>query len=151
MVHTIFNLVATACLLPFTKGLEKLAYLTIREGDKKQGEFSLLDERFLATPSFAIEQCKNLTIEMANLSRDNFNLAMDLTKHYRSGGLTEVNQNEEKIDMYEDRLGTYLVKLSSKSLSIRDSKQISKLLHTIGDFERISDHAEMCIRDRGTD
>ena len=141
MVHTVFNLVATSCLLPFTKGLEKLAYLTIREGGKKQDEFQLLDERFLATPSFAIEQCKNLTIEMANLSRDNLFLAIELTKNYRNGGLTEVNQNEEKIDMYEDKLGTYLVKLSAKSLSMQDSKQISKLLHTIGDFERISDHA----------
>ncbi len=142
IVHTIFNLVATLCLLPFTKLLEKLAYLTIRDDIKtKEPEFPLLDERFLATPSFAIEQCKTLAIDMANLARENLLLSMELTKNYESGGLTQVNQNEDKIDHFEDTLGTYLVKLSSKSLSDRDSQEISKLLHSIGDFERVSDHA----------
>ena len=140
VVHTAFNLFSTALLLPFARGLEKLASLTIREKDTVTEE-PVLDERFLNTPSFALEQCKNATVDMADLARDTLFEAMSLLEEYHEKKAAEVASNEEKIDRYEDRLGTYLVRLSSRELTERDSNDISKLLHTIGDFERIGDHA----------
>ena len=142
IVHTAFNLVSTAVMLPFARGLEKLAYLTIRDtpGGKEE-KFALLDERLLATPSVAIEQCKKLAIDMAHLAQEILLTAIDLTENYVEEKAQEVLDAEDYLDQYEDQLGTYLVKLSGYSLSPRDSRGISKLLHSIGDFERIGDHA----------
>lgn len=142
IVHTIFNVLATALLLPFTKWLEKLAYITVREGKgKEQDEFQLLDPRFLSTPSFAIDQCHSLSIKMADLSAETLMTSIGLLRKFDETAADEVVKHENKIDEYEDKLGTYLVQLSSKSLSDRDSREISMILHCIGDFERISDHA----------
>ncbi len=140
VVHSLFNVLTTIILLPFSKLLEKLACLTIRDKDKKE-KYSLLDERLLRSPSFALSECENVTGQMAELARDNLFNSLGLVSHFSEKRATQLMSSEEKIDMYEDKLGTYLVKLSSKELSDDDSKQISKLLHCIGDFERIGDHA----------
>lgn len=140
IVHTAFNLVCTAVMLPFAKGLEKLAYLTIPD-DGKVEKFLLLDERLLVTPSVAIEQCKKLTIDMAIIAKESLEKAIDLLSKFDEKKAAEVAETEDITDNYEDKLGTYLVKVSERSLSLSDSRQISKLLHTIGEFERIGDHA----------
>lgn len=144
-IHTIFNLFATAVLLPFGKQLEKLSYLTIPESEEEKQEvlsdFSLLDERFLDTPSYAVEQCRNVAVKMALLAREGLNMAIDLIEHYDETKAHKVAELEDIVDKYEDELGTYLVKLSSRDLSERDSRTISILLHSIGDFERLSDHS----------
>ena len=145
VIHTVFNVVATAVLLPFSKSLEKLA--TISVPDKKEqpvvqnDEFKLLDERFLEKPAFAVEQCIKTTVRMADLSQNAVDKAIGLLAGYNSETALEVEKMEELVDKYEDELGTYLVKLSTKALSQHDSETVSKLLHCIGDFERISDHA----------
>lgn len=143
IVHTCFNLISTAILLPFSKFLEKLACLTLKDGEvkDKKDEFRGLDERFLASPSFAVDQCNELIEKMAVLSRDTLLQSIDLIDNYQEDKAKEVIECEDRIDRYEDILGTYLVKLSSKGLSINDSQEISIFLHTIGDFERIGDHA----------
>lgn len=139
-VHTIFNVVTTALLLPLSKQLEKLACLTVRDRDKKEN-YALLDERLLRSPSFALAECENVTAQMAELAQDNLLTSLGLVGHFDEKHAARLLANEDRIDLYEDKLGTYLVKLSSKELSDEDSKQISKLLHCIGDFERIGDHA----------
>ena len=146
ITHTVFNISTTILLLPFYKLLGKLAEITIRESSKKEQvaaaeEQPLLDERFLQTPSFALEQCVTVMGKMAELSVESINTAMDLVDSYTDAKADEIREIENIVDKYEDRLGTYLVKLSSKDLSIEDSKTATRLLHNIGDIERISDHA----------
>lgn len=146
MIHSIFNIVATVILLPFVKQLEKLAYLTIKEDETEaEGEeaddMKLLDPRFLDTPGFATQQCKELTVHMAELSKKALTGAMSLIDHYDEAIARHVIEMENRVDQYEDELGTYMVKLSSKNLSEKDSCTLSMLLHCIGEFERISDHA----------
>lgn len=137
MIHTVFNLTSTAIMLPFGNQLAKLATLTIREGSKEE---VLLDERLLNVPSFAIEQCKNVTGEMAALARNTLNMSLAMIDKYDAKTAKLIIENEDKIDRYEDVLGTYLVKLSARELSEEDSNEVSKLLHIIGDLERIGDH-----------
>lgn len=140
IIHTAFNLISTALLLPFSKYLGKLACLTIRDKGQED-DAPYLDERFLNTPAIAVEQCDSMTVKMANLSKNNILQALRLINNYDEKRAQEIQENEERIDAYEDVLGSYLVKLSSKNLTVNDSKEISRLLHCIGDFERISDHA----------
>lgn len=140
VVHTVFNVFATAVLFPFNKLLEKIACLIIRDEEAPE-ESQLLDERFLSTPSVAIGRAKELTAEMASLSREMMFKAISMIDNFDETAAEELAALEDKIDTYEDKLGTYLVKLSAKSLSTKDSHEISKLLHSIGDFERIGDHA----------
>ena len=148
IVHTIFNLSVTAVLLPFTKLLEKLAYLLVKEEKNKEekinpeDQFRLLDDRFLQSPAFAIEHCRSVAAQMADISRASIHAALKITNKYSDDLLQEINDMEDMVDMYEDRLGTYLVKLSSTDLTFRDSQSVATLLHNIGDFERISDHAK---------
>ncbi len=142
IVHTIFNVFTTALLLPFTEVLEKLAYLTIKNDPDNEAEVPVvLDERFLATPGMAIEQCRNVTNRMASISKNTISLSIDLIKDYDEDKAQMVITDEDLVDRYEDLLGTYLVKLSSRSLTPQDNKSVSSILHAIGDFERISDHA----------
>ncbi len=145
ITHTIFNVATTLLLLPFYKLIGKLAEVTIKSSKEKKAasaaEQSLLDDRFLATPSFALEQCVSVMSKMADLSVDSINRAMDLVEKYSEADAEVITELENEVDKYEDRLGTYLVKLSSKDLSIEDSKTATRLLHNIGDLERISDHA----------
>ena len=142
-IHTIFNLVTTAILLPFYKLLGKLAEKTVRENVKKPKEekHPLLDERFLTSPTFALEQCVSVTGRMAALSGDAIKRALDLVEKYDAHEAEHVIKAEDEVDIYEDKLGTFLVKLSARDLSIEDSQTATRLLHNIGDLERISDHA----------
>ena len=140
-VHTVFNLTCTLVMLPLSRVLEKLAYLTIPNEEGQKDQFQLLDERLMVTPSIAIQQCKLLTMDMAALARESVQKAMDTVAHFSEEDARLVAENEATVDRYEDRLGTYLVKLSSQRISAGDSHEISKLLHSISDIERISDHA----------
>lgn len=148
IVHTAFNIFATGLLLPFSNLLEKLACFTIKDEDGVVGQqetktenIQILDPRFLNTPGFALEQCRTAAIDMAAYAKEALFLAMGLINDYDKTVAKRVVELENKVDHYEDELGTYLVKLSSKNLSEKDSHTLSFLLHNIGDFERISDHA----------
>ncbi len=140
IIHTSFNVLATLVLLPASSVLVKLAKLTIHEKQGKEEEWPL-DERFLDMPAFALEQCRNVMERMATLSRDTLLMALDTIQHYDAKTIATVITNEDEIDKYEDRLGTYLVQLSARQLMEEDSNEIGMFLHMIGDFERISDHA----------
>ena len=140
VVHSIFNLTATVVLLPFANGLEKLAILTIPDDAEKES-FALLDERLLNTPAVAVERARAATADMAELARVGVVQAMSLTHKWDDSLAQKVREEEEKVDKYEDALGTYLVKLSSREMSHADSQSVNTLLHTISDFERISDHS----------
>lgn len=142
VIHTGFNVLATALFLPFTKQLEKLACLTVRDdsNDEKLTPM-LLDERLLKTPSVAIEQCRNVCIRMAKLTQETLKMSMEVVTTYDAKKCAEVIDNENAIDIFEDKIGSYILKISSKDLSENDSKIVSSMLHTIGDLERISDHA----------
>lgn len=142
VIHTGFNVLATALFMPFTKQLEKLACLTVRDdsNDEKLTPM-LLDERLLKTPSVAIEQCRNVCIRMARLTQETLKMSMEVVTTYEAKKCAEVIDNENAIDIFEDKIGSYILKISSKDLSENDSKIVSSMLHTIGDLERISDHA----------
>ena len=145
VIHTTFNIIATAVLLPFSGTLEKLATLTIRDDNtvERIDDFQLLDERFLSNPAFAVEQCKVVTDRMAQLTREAIFDAIMLIDggEYTVEKAERIEALETKIDHYEDKLGTYMVKLSRAKLSQKDGHTLSLLLHSISDFERISDHA----------
>ena len=147
VIHSIYNIFATCILLPFSDGLVKLSCLTIRDSAEEaklnaaESDFQVLDARFLDTPPIATAQCKNVAVKMAEICKKALFHAMDLLKKYNEDKLQEVCRMESLVDRYEDELGNYLVKLSSRSLTEKDSLTISMLLHCIGDFERISDHA----------
>ena len=144
VIHTVFNIGATFLLLPFTKGLEKLAYLSIKEDENEtidEEKIQLIDERFLESPSFAVEQCKQAVYKMAELSKEALFKSVALLENFSEEKAEEVKLLEDKVDKYEDELGSYLVRLCSKNLLEKDSHVVSMLLHLIGDFERISDHA----------
>jgi len=140
IVHSTFNLLTTAVLLPLNRLLEKLAILTIPD-DAKADEFSLLDERLLATPAVAVDRARVTTIDMAEVARASLLQAMSLTHRWSDETAAGVNREEEAIDHYEDALGTYLVQLSSREMTHEDSRSVNTLLHTISDFERIGDHS----------
>lgn len=151
LVHSCFNIAATIIFMPFGDLLAKLACLTIRdkketdeitaESDSLEKDFQVLDPRFLESPAFAVQQCKNVAVKMANAARDGLFISMDLLEHYDEEKAAVVLHYEDIVDRYEDELGTYLVKLNGKSLTKKDSQIVSMLLHVISDFERISDHA----------
>lgn len=140
IVHSVFNLCTTIILLPFADVLEKLAVLTIPDDAKKE-EFALLDERLLNTPAVAAERARAATADMAELARVGVLQAMSLTHNWDEEMARKVAEQEKQVDRYEDALGTYLVKLSSCELNHEDSKHVNTLLHTISDFERISDYS----------
>ena len=146
VVHSCFN-VATLVLLPFSNGLVKLACLTlpthedVKEMSETDKTLSLLDPRFLDTPAYAVEQSRQVASVMADKSRKAMDLAMELLQGYDEAKAEQVAQMETDVDRFEDELGTYLVKLSSRQLSGKDSETLNTILHCIGDFERISDHA----------
>ncbi|MFI3168826.1 MAG: Na/Pi cotransporter family protein [Faecalibacterium sp.] len=140
MVHTIFNIVSTAILLPFVKQLEKLAILTIPD-DETVEEFQILDPRLLATPAVAVDRARITTVEMAEISRTCLFQAMSLTHKWDDNLYREMCKGEDRTDHLEDVIGTYLVRLSSHEMILKDSRKANTLLHTISDFERIGDHS----------
>lgn len=145
-IHTIFNIAATICLLPFSKLLVKLACITIRDESvpemKQEDEvLQLLDSRFLEMPAYAVEQSRTVAVNMAGLAEEAINLSMGLLKEYSEETANRVVDLESRVDKFEDALGNYLVHLSAKDMSEQDSHTLTSILHCIGDFERISDHA----------
>lgn len=140
LVHTVFKLLSVILMAPFAKLLEKLAVLTIRDKDSVDN-VNLLDERLLDTPAVAIERAREVACNMAQISCEAMKMSLSLLSSYDTKKAEAVRKHEEKADVFEDTLGTYLVKLASRSMTEADSREITKLLHIIGDFERISDHA----------
>lgn len=139
-VHTIFKCICVMLIAPFSRFLAKLAILTVPDRDGVE-EANLLDERLLQTPSVAVERANEVTFMMANLACDAMDQALELFTDYDAKVAENIRSYEEKADQYEDSLGTYLVRLSEQNMVESDSREITKLLHLIGDFERISDHA----------
>ncbi len=143
VVHSIFNVAATLCLLPFRKLLVNLAMFTIRDDDIQAEEnvLALLDERFLEQPAFAVAQAKKTAMQMAGASQDALFKAINLCHKYDEADAEKVIELENLVDRYEDELGTYLMKINNAELAQNDSQVVTMILHCIGDFERISDHA----------
>ncbi len=140
VIHTLFNVTATAILLPLNRVLEKLAYLTIKDDEQKE-KFQILDERLINTPAIAIEQSKIALRKMASEASDALIKSVSLLDKWNEETSVLIAEKEAKIDRYEDNLGTYLLKVSAQDLSLKDSKELTKILHIIGDFERLGDHA----------
>lgn len=142
VVHSIFNITTTMILLPFTKQLEKIANLVIKTDANENSETTeFLDSRLLATPSVAVAECKNLTYKMAQVAQDIIHRAFSLFDKYSEKVEKKMFDDEDALDLYEDKLGNYLIAISSKGLSDMDSRAKFTMLHTIGDFERLGDHA----------
>lgn len=142
LIHTLFNVTATALLLPFGGLLAKLAKKTVPDKkDSKDNFAALLDDRFLTMPAFAVDQCVNVASTMAKLAHQTILDSLSLLNKWDDKLANKIIASEDDLDMYEDRLGSYLVKVSQQPLSLDDSKRINQLLHVIGDFERIGDHA----------
>ena len=140
LVHTVFKLICVIILGPFYKLLAKLAILTIKDGKEAETE-NLLDDRLLETPAVAVARAIEVTGVMAEISKSALLDSLTLFDKYDAKLADEIRDKETKADVLEDALGSYLVKLSSCDMDERDSRQITKLLHIIGDYERISDHA----------
>lgn len=139
MIHTIFNLVCTVIFFPFIKGLEKMATLSVRG---KKEEIDELDERLFNTPSVAVSQAMEISKQMFKVAYLGFTDSLTLIGNYNSKTAEQIDEYETTTDKYEDKLGSYLVKLSTVELLPEDSNEVSMLLHNIGDFERIGDHAQ---------
>lgn len=147
-IHSIFNIAATIVLLPLSGFLEFLAVKTIKDDDEEEDELSkhdkvlqLLDPVFLERPGFAIMQCRKVTSEMAELSMKSVGRAVGLLTAYDEEIAERIRKEEDTVDKYEDQLGTYLLRLSTKDLSKEDGHRLSLMLHSLGDIERISDLA----------
>ena len=143
-IHTAFNVLMLLIIFPFTNVLEKLVYMTVplTEAEKEDGrKVQILDPIFLDRPALALEMCKNAAVDMAKYAKEGMLLAMELIDKYDDKKAQKVRELEDVVDHYEDELGTYLMKINGHHLSPRDSREISILLHCIGDFERISDHS----------
>lgn len=142
VVHTMFNIISTVILLPFGEVIETLAVKTIKGKSNEEADvFSALDERFMTVPSFAVEKCRELVSDMAKISENSILDAAKLIGKYDPAACAKILKSEELVDKYEDKISTYLVKLSGVAMSESDSKMVTELLHVIGDVERMSDHA----------
>ena len=143
VVHSLFNIIATLTLLPARNLLVKLASITVRDSREEEAvrEYNLLDERFLEKPAFAVAQAKKTGSDMAHISMEVLNMAIELFQEYDKDKVRKIMEYENLVDHYEDELGTYLMKLSNAELSKKDSQTVSMILHCIGDFERIADRA----------
>ena len=138
--HSIFNVFTTVILLPFSKHLVKIAEKVI-PNKQEQETYALIDERLFNTPAIAVYESNNVTVDMCKLAHKSIEMGLDIINKFNPQTAAKILELEDEIDKYEDKLGTSMVKLSSKELSDADSRQVSKILHTIGEFERLSDHA----------
>ena len=139
--HTAFNVIATTVLYPFTNLIMNLSYRIVTEKEDKK-QVAYLDPILIQqSPAVAISECYNLSVEMCKTAQSTVLLSLDNIDSYDAKTSQTILDNEDLIDKYEDNIGTYLVKISAHSMSDSDSRKVSKLLHTIGDFERLSDHA----------
>ena len=144
-VNSLFRVATVVVLFPFIKLLEKMVCLIFKEvvdeEDKDIVEISVLDERFIAHPTVAIEQAKTVLCSMAQMAQKNLTRSMELLENFSQEKYDKIQRREDKVDRYEDKLGSYLVKITQQELTPAQNKDVSKLLHTISDFERMSDHA----------
>ena len=140
-IHTVFKILSVILMAPFYRQLEKLAILTIPDKKEEGDSVTLLDDRLLETPAIAVARAAEVTNQMAEISTQALIKSLDLLEKYDSKTADEIRDIENKVDTMEDALGTYLIKVASSSTSESDSGQVTKLLHIIGDYERISDHA----------
>ena len=140
IINTVFKLFCTVFWFPLIKVLEKLATISVKDTEEKE-KYEVLDERLFATPAVAVERCREVTVTMADISVEAIEKSLGLLDAYNSQTGEEIMKAEKKADKYEDKLGSYLVKVSALELADEDSKETTKLLHIISDFERISDHA----------
>lgn len=144
-VNSLFRVATVAVLFPFIRFLEKMVCAIFKEvvdeEDKDIVEISVLDDRFIAHPTVAIEQAKTVLCSMAHMAQKNLIRSMELLDTFSQVKYDKIQRREDKVDRYEDKLGTYLVKITQQELTSGQNKEVSKLLHTISDFERISDHA----------
>ncbi len=145
-VHTIFKILSALLFLPFTKLLVKLACITIRDSQEDTEDVQLLDDRLLETPAIAIESCAVLANKMANDAILAMSMSIETLHEYDEETAEKIVRFENKIDHYEDVIGSYLIKVSSYDIAKRESEEVTKILHAIGDFERISDHAVNLLR-----
>ncbi len=145
IVNTTYKVFCVLMWAPMTKLLEKLSVLTIRDTDEKE-TYEVLDERLLSTPTVAVERCKDVTMNMADIAISALLRSLDTIGNLTEESAEYIIESEKKTDKFEDKLGSYLVKLSSHSLTLKDSLETSKLLHVISDFERISDHAASILK-----
>ena len=144
LLNTVFRAATILVLIPFIKVIEKLVYTVVKdsqEDEEDQADFDLLEERFLAYPDLAITQSHLAMNGMAKKARKNILRAMSLLEEYSSEKFNKVQEKENLIDKYEDKLGTYLMQLSTHQMNENQAKQVSKFLHTVSDFERLGDHA----------
>ena len=141
LVHTAFNLFCTVCLLPFHKQFEKLACSVVKDKKGVEEKTALFDDRLLSTPSIAIERCRMVAVTMAEISLASLKKSFTLLECYDQKKFEEVEKEEGLVDMYEDEIGSYLMKITNRDLSEKDSLEVTKLFHMIGDLERLSDHA----------
>ena len=140
LCHTVFNVCTTALLLPFSRQLEWLARAAVKEEDKTP-QFAFLDPLLLRTPGAAVSECAAMTCEMGTLAQKSLLASLGQLSRYNGNLEAELLENEDKLDVYEDRLSGYLVQISQHGLSMEDIHTVARLLHAIGDFERIGDHA----------
>ena len=140
VVHTVFNIATSAMLCPFVKQLEKFANFVVRPAKKKE-QYVFLDERLLAQPAMAVNEAANMTHKMARLAQETISGAIKLCSAYSEKEAEAIMKMESELDEYEDKLGTFLVQLSGRSLTDVDGRRVSTMLHTIGDLERLGDHA----------
>lgn len=140
-IHSIFNIATTLLLFPFSKLLVKLAHVFVKETAEEQ-EFKL-DERLMLTPSIAVGECRNMMVKMVTKAKDGLDKSMDmLSNGYNTADFDFIKKNEERVDGYEDLLGSYLMKLTTtQHLSVEDKNRSSRILQAIGEVERIADHA----------
>ncbi len=146
VMHSIFNIATTIILLPFTKQLVALSKIIIRDGKNEEPEIKSvvtgLDERFLKTPAVAVEACRSATDEMARITKETIIDALNLlTSEYSDETADSIIEREDIIDKFEDKINSYLIKISKASVTGADSRRVSKMMHCVGNFERISDHA----------
>ena len=144
MLNTVFRAATILVLLPFIKWIEKIVYLVVKdspEDEEDQADFDLLEERFLAYPDLAITQSHLAMNGMAKKARKNILRALSLFLVYSTEKFNKVQEKETLIDKYEDKLGTYLMQMSTHEMNGSQAKQVSKFLHTVSDFERLGDHA----------
>ncbi|MCI7107732.1 MAG: Na/Pi cotransporter family protein [Lachnospiraceae bacterium] len=144
MLNTVFRMATILLLIPFISQIEKLVFKLVKDDPEEleeQADFDLLEERFLAYPALAIGQCHTAMNGMAKKSRKNIYRAMSLLSDYSQDKFNKIQEKENLIDQYEDKLGTYLMQLTAHELSMPQSQEVSKFLHTLSDFERLGDHA----------
>ncbi len=144
LLNTVYRLATVLVLAPFIKGIEKLVFWLVKDTEEdreEQADFELLEERFLAYPPLAIEQSHLALNGMAKQARKNIYMALELLENFSAEKFNKVQEKENKIDKYEDKLGTFLMQLTGRTLTASQTRQTSKFLHTITDFERLGDHA----------